>query len=668
MNLDRNNVCLIIVRFAIFACLIELGASTSVAVSIGPDAFGYRATNDFFNSFTNISASGTSILDDRDDSATAPISLGFNFNFYGTSYSHVHLSTNGMVTFGAADAEYSNADFASINRVLPTIAPFWDDWRTEVNDDDRLLYQLQTGPTRFVVQWDKVYSVGSNTDPVTFQAVFYSGSNRIDFNYSDVNAGQAFRSYGGSATIGIADSGGATSGNNLQWSFNSPVIVEGRTIGFYPPTLPLPFTSPATYSFKKIVENTTPAFSDLGRPAINNQGTVAFRGTQGVYSGDGGSISTIDDGAGPRNAFNDPSINDNGVLAFRAAPDTGGSGIFIGSGGAVTTISDNQGPFSTSFGNGPQINTSGTVVFHAGLDTGGIGIFTSTGGPATAIATTNAPTNFSNLAQNPSINDGGVVAFRGTHNTLSSGIFTGNGGPTTTIASTNGPVFDSVGSAPMINNGGTVAFFATLDAGGAGIFTGNGGATTTIADTSGPYESFSNYAINDAGTVVFEADLDGGGTGIFTGPDYVTNKVIRTGDLLFGSIVTGLEFFQGINDQGEIAFIYTLASNMSGIAVALIPISGDYNRDAVVDAADYVVWRNSSGQAGAGLAADGNNDGVVNGADYELWRAHFGQTAGSGSVVNSLDSRAAVPEPASFLLFIAALMVVGIRRSWQAAM
>ena len=35
---------------------------------------------------------------------------------------------------------------------------------------------------------------------------------------------------------------------------------------------------------------------------------------------------------------------------------------------------------------------------------------------------------------------------------------------------------------------------------------------------------------------------------------------------------------------------------------------GDYNLNGIVDAADYTVWRNSFGQAGAGLAADGNDD------------------------------------------------------------
>ena len=34
-------------------------------------------------------------------------------------------------------------------------------------------------------------------------------------------------------------------------------------------------------------------------------------------------------------------------------------------------------------------------------------------------------------------------------------------------------------------------------------------------------------------------------------------------------------------------------------------LDGDYNVDGVVDAADYVVWRDSLDETGRGLAADG---------------------------------------------------------------
>src|SRR5262249_14274153 len=65
--------------------------------------------------------------------------------------------------------------------------------------------------------------------------------------------------------------------------------------------------------------------------------------------------------------------------------------------------------------------------------------------------------------------------------------------------------------------------------------------------------------INNQGMVAFRGVLREGGGGIFTGPDSERDKVIRTGEPLFGSTVTSVGFFGGINDAGQIAFRATLA-------------------------------------------------------------------------------------------------------------
>ncbi len=101
---------------------------------------------------------------------------------------------------------------------------------------------------------------------------------------------------------------------------------------------------------------------------------------------------------------------------------------------------------------------------------------------------------------------------------------------------------------------------------------GDGGPVATVADRSGPYASFGFSAINSDGTVAFFASLDAGGPGIFTGADPVADKVIRVGDALFGSTVTGLNFFRGLNDNGDIAFQYELLNGTTGIAIAQVPI------------------------------------------------------------------------------------------------
>ncbi len=50
----------------------------------------------------------------------------------------------------------------------------------------------------------------------------------------------------------------------------------------------------------------------------------------------------------------------------------------------------------------------------------------------------------------------------------------------------------------------------------------------------------------------------------------------------------------------------------------------DYDRNGLVEQADYEFWRDHFGEsAGVGLQADGNNDGTVDAADYTAWRDAF---------------------------------------------
>jgi beta-glucanase (GH16 family) len=88
-------------------------------------------------------------------------------------------------------------------------------------------------------------------------------------------------------------------------------------------------------------------------------------------------------------------------------------------------------------------------------------------------------------------------------------------------------------------------------------------------------------------------------------------------------------------------------------------LSGDYNSDGHVDAADYVIWRKTTGSDGIGLPADGSGNGTVNEADYLVWRQNFSPAAVAIGAV------ATVPEPyGSSLMAVAMCRVLGIR-AWR---
>jgi hypothetical protein len=84
-------------------------------------------------------------------------------------------------------------------------------------------------------------------------------------------------------------------------------------------------------------------------------------------------------------------------------------------------------------------------------------------------------------------------------------------------------------------------------------------------------------------------------------------------------------------------------------------LTGDYNGNGMVDAADYTVWRNSLGQMGSGLAADGDGDNMIDADDYDVWKSQFGQIV-PGAGAGSLDG-AAVPEPSCGVLLLVSVWI-----------
>jgi hypothetical protein len=85
-------------------------------------------------------------------------------------------------------------------------------------------------------------------------------------------------------------------------------------------------------------------------------------------------------------------------------------------------------------------------------------------------------------------------------------------------------------------------------------------------------------------------------------------------------------------------------------------LSGDYNNNGVVDAADYVLWRKHNNTA---VTLPNDSTPGTDPSDYNVWRAHFGQTAGSGV---GTSANAAVPEPTTLVLLIFAAIGWYFRR------
>jgi hypothetical protein len=109
-----------------------------------------------------------------------------------------------------------------------------------------------------------------------------------------------------------------------------------------------------------------------------------------------------------------------------------------------------------------------------------------------------------------------------------------------------------------------------------------------------------------------------------------------------------------IRQENDIDEDYEDISENSFSIVTATGLTGDYNGNDEVDAADYTVWRNTLGQIGMGLAADGNENNEIDAEDYDLWKANFGETTGGNGTE--------VPEPATILFLLMGTCWLGLWR------
>ncbi len=209
-----------------------------IADPLGPDGFGYVAVP-VTHGFEDISQTGLPILHGVDDDAAliSDAALGdFQFSFYGTTYSSLFVSTNGLITFGTPGTLAGNSDLTA-SPVQAAIAVLWDDLST-YGLDARIFWQVMgSGPTqRLIIQWNQIQYLDAAGE-ITFQAVLSSFDGSIQINYRDLDGGDAQQDQGRSATVGIRNSG--PQGNQrLLAGFNQGNTLytgSGRSIRFQQP-------------------------------------------------------------------------------------------------------------------------------------------------------------------------------------------------------------------------------------------------------------------------------------------------------------------------------------------------------------------------------------------------------------------------------------------------
>lgn len=328
------------------------------------------------------------------------------------------------------------------------------------------------------------------------------------------------------------------------------------------------------YQFVKVADTSGP-FQSFAAPVINSSGEVAFYArtddlAEGIFNGADPLTSAIASSkAGLLSHFgDDPSINDSGTVAFTADRHFSGlpsrSAVLTVAGSVLNLVADAISPFRNRF-SAPSINNSGMVAFVGSAKANTRGIFNGPDPVNNLVADDSTVYTFNSEETKPAINSDGKIAFYARLGN-NRGIFSGPNPATDALFYPNSAL-DLIQDVD-INDNGVLAFVNDPPVGVQGVYVGTSAAVELLTDIGGAYKNLGFPDINNLGEVAFFADLDDFGTGVFNGADPVTNKIVRSGDAIFGGTVRQIEFYRGFNNAGQVAFKYSLTSGVSGIAIA----------------------------------------------------------------------------------------------------
>lgn len=159
-----------------------------------------------------------------DDTQQGPFNIGFNFCFFGQTYTQFWIGSNGWISFSAGQpTTFTSAQIPSLAFSVPKncIMGPWQDWNPGIGGQIR--YQVQgTAPCRkLVVSWIGVPMYSCTNVQGTFHIVIYESTNYIENHiqvkpnclaWANGTAVQGIHNLAG--TIGIASPGR----NSTQWT------------------------------------------------------------------------------------------------------------------------------------------------------------------------------------------------------------------------------------------------------------------------------------------------------------------------------------------------------------------------------------------------------------------------------------------------------------------
>ena len=209
-----------------------------------------------------------------DDGALGMFPIGFDFDFYGNTYSDFYVTSNGLVMFDTISTAYDNvtiptADNLTGDTVNNYIAPFWDDIMIYDEGDIQFLTVGASPNKKCIIQFHNMDFFASTILLGTFQVILYEGSNNIQIQYRDILDLSSARSSGNSATVGLENVDGTI---GVLCSYNTAgYVYSGRAIQFTPGGGTYTFDDNALYDAVILTDSIPePGSVDLISPAYNS--------------------------------------------------------------------------------------------------------------------------------------------------------------------------------------------------------------------------------------------------------------------------------------------------------------------------------------------------------------------------------------------------------------
>ena len=139
----------------------------------------------------NIQNTGTA-LNLADDALSPTQNLGFDFTYYGNTYSQARVAMNGFVTFNPNFNVYNQRNYLS--EVIPasgfdfTVFALWSDFIDKNNNNGSPYVGTygDTGSKYWVAGWYNVNEYRNN-NLSSFEAILYETTNVIEFRYDKIN-------------------------------------------------------------------------------------------------------------------------------------------------------------------------------------------------------------------------------------------------------------------------------------------------------------------------------------------------------------------------------------------------------------------------------------------------------------------------------------------------